>query len=156
MLVVDASFFCRFALSFEEIVFVNTLSAGRFQVDEIIFGAVRVFGMTVSVSQEVALLALGASFAGVFAAVFDCADVVFEDEGEETFGAALLAVFLAAQDLALPIDCQLEGFSALLALAVSFVLDTTVDNFDTSIVDPFIALSTSGALVVNRLDTSLG
>ena len=156
LLVVYTSFFCRFALSIEEIVFINALSAGGFQVDQVVFCTVGVFGMAVSVGQEVALLALSASFAGVFAAVLDCADVVVEDEGEETFCAALLVVFFASQDLALPIDCQLEGLSALLALAASFVLDTPVDNFDTGIVDPFVALSAAGALVGNRLNTSLG
>ena len=66
----------------------------------------------------------------------------------------LLGVFLASQDLALSIDCQLERFSALLALAISLVLDTPVDYFDTGIVDPFITLSAAGALIGNRLDTS--
>ena len=63
LLVVDASFFCRFALVVEEIVFINAFGTGWFQVDEVVCCTVGVFGMAVSVGQEVSLLALGAPFA---------------------------------------------------------------------------------------------
>ena len=153
--IILATFFCWLAFSLEEVELICTLRALGLVVDQVVAETVRIFGVTVSPCQQVAIFALSTSVAVVLCAELNGADVIGEGERGNAAQASLLAIFLTSIDLALSIDCQLERSPAFDTLLVAVVLQASKDDFNASIVVPLIPLSTTGALVICFRDTTL-